>query len=280
MAGRGERGRAPRGREGRMRPPARPLPRGQPRRTLRARDAARRRRPRHAPRARRQAARGGCAGGGTSPQGQARRPEAQVLRRPGVAFREGETFPVSDGRVGYFAYGSNMEKAPLRGRRGIEPLRALGARAAGWQLVLDKPPLMPVGEAFANIVPDARDAVLGVLYELTPADWEHVELNEGVRIGNYRSVTVRASTLAGPALVSPPLLPRAQAKGMPRVWERLGASGMSAEESPEPKIGRGFSQPHAAVITFPKPRGETPNGRGSAPRAGPAPLPRRCSGPA
>ena len=83
---------------------------------------------------------------------------------------------MSNGHVWYFAYGSNMETATLRGRRGIEPLRALGARAAGWQLVLDKPPLVPVGEAFANIVPDARAAVLGVLYQLTPADWEHVEL--------------------------------------------------------------------------------------------------------
>jgi len=107
---------------------------------------------------------------------------------------------VSNGRVWYFAYGSNMETATLRGRRGIEPLCALGARAAGWRLVLDKPPLVPVGEAFANIVPDARAAVLGVLYELSPADWEHVELTEGVRIGNYRSVTVRASPLSEPAL--------------------------------------------------------------------------------
>src|SRR5207247_1330389 len=63
-----------------------------------------------------------------------------------------------------------------------------------------KPPLVPVGEAFANIVPDPGAEVLGVLYELTPADWEHVELTEGVRIGNYRSVTVRAAALAEPAL--------------------------------------------------------------------------------
>src|SRR5438093_7822081 len=149
-----------------MRPPAGSLPRRQPRRPLRPRDPARRRRPHHAPRARRRAARSGCARGRTGPQGEARRPEAQVLRRPGVRLREGETLPVSDGRVWYFAYGSNMETATLRGRRGIESLRALGARAAGWQLVLDKPPLVPVGEAFANIVPDAHAAVLGVLYDL------------------------------------------------------------------------------------------------------------------
>src|SRR3989442_4762378 len=187
MAGRAERGRAPRGREARVRPPARPLPRGHRRRPLRARDAARRRRPRHAPRARRRAARGGCARGGTGPQGQARRQEAQVLRRPGVRLREGETLSVSNGRVWYFAYGSNMETATLRGRPRIEPLCALRPRAPRWRPRLHKPPPLPVGEAFANIVPDARDAVLGVLYELTPADWEHVQLTEGVRIGNYRS---------------------------------------------------------------------------------------------
>jgi len=107
---------------------------------------------------------------------------------------------VSNGRVWYFAYGSNMETATLRGRRGIEPLCALGARAAGWRLVLDKPPLVPVGEAFANIVPDAHAAVLGVLYEISPADWEHVELTEGVRIDNYRTVTARVSALATPAV--------------------------------------------------------------------------------
>ena len=107
---------------------------------------------------------------------------------------------MSNGRVWYFAYGSNMQRATLCGRRGVEPERALAARAAGWRLALDKPPLVAVGEAFANIVPDARAAVLGVLYELSPADWEHVELTEGVRIGNYRSVTVRALPLSEPAL--------------------------------------------------------------------------------
>ena len=107
---------------------------------------------------------------------------------------------MSDGCVWYFAYGSNMQRATLCGRRGVEPARALAARAAGWRLALDKPPLVAVGEAFASIVPDPHAAVLGVLYELTPADWEHVELTEGVRIGNYRSVTLRASSLAGPAL--------------------------------------------------------------------------------
>jgi len=80
--------------------------------------------------------------------------------------------------VWYFAYGSNMHTATFSGRRGIRPARALAARATGWRLVLDKPPLVPVGEAFANIVPDAAAEVLGVLYEIGPADLEHVALTE------------------------------------------------------------------------------------------------------
>jgi AIG2 family protein len=103
-------------------------------------------------------------------------------------------------RAWYFAYGSNMESGTFRGRRGIEFTRAVAARAAGWRLVLDKPPLLPVGEAFANIVPDAAAEVLGVVYEIGADDLAHVELTEGVRIGNYRTITVPVVSLGEPSL--------------------------------------------------------------------------------
>jgi hypothetical protein len=99
--------------------------------------------------------------------------------------------------VWYFAYGSNMQSATLRGRRGVEYARALPARVPGWRLVLDKPPLLAVGCGFANIVPDADGEVLGVLFELTDDALAHVELSEGVRIGNYDAVAVEAWPLAG-----------------------------------------------------------------------------------
>jgi hypothetical protein len=103
---------------------------------------------------------------------------------------------VSDGtRLWYFAYGSNMQTATLRGRRGIEFARALPGRAAGWRLVLDKPPLVPVGEAYANILPDPEAAVPGVLYELGAADLAHVELTEGVQLGDYRRAAIRVEPL-------------------------------------------------------------------------------------
>jgi hypothetical protein len=100
--------------------------------------------------------------------------------------------------VWYFAYGSNMQTATFRGRRGIAFRRAVPGRARGWRLVVDKPPLVPIGEAFANIVPDPASAVVGVLYEIAAPDLEHVELTEGVRIGNYRRIDVPVAPLAPP----------------------------------------------------------------------------------
>ena len=97
--------------------------------------------------------------------------------------------------VWYFAYGSNMQSATLRGRRGVAYARALPVRLPGWRLVFDKPPLLSVGHGFANIVPDATAEALGVAFELSHADLDHVELTEGVRIGNYDAVEVEAWTL-------------------------------------------------------------------------------------
>ena len=102
-------------------------------------------------------------------------------------------------RVRYFAYGSNMETATFRGRRGIEVVSAAPARAGGWRLVLDKPPLLPVGQAFANIVPDPDGAVLGVVYEIGVQDLAHLDLTEGVLVDNYRRLAISVTLLATPA---------------------------------------------------------------------------------
>jgi len=101
--------------------------------------------------------------------------------------------------VWYFAYGSNMQSATLRGRRGIRFLRAVPARAAGWRLVFDKPPLVPIGEAFANIVPDAAAHVLGVAYEVSEEDLQRIELTEGVLLGSYDRIAVPVEPLSQPA---------------------------------------------------------------------------------
>src|SRR5437773_4059344 len=92
-----------------------------------------------------------------------------------------------------------METATFSGRRGIAYRRAVPARVPGWRLVLDKPGIVPVGHGFANIVPDDAAAVLGVLYEIRTVELDHLDLSEGVLIGNYRRVEVVAETLTSRA---------------------------------------------------------------------------------
>lgn len=99
-------------------------------------------------------------------------------------------------RVWYFAYGSNMQPATFAGRRGITPSRAFAARAPGWRLVLDKTPLVPIGESFANLCADADAHAWGVVYEIGEDDLAHVDLTEGVLIGNYARVEIAVETVA------------------------------------------------------------------------------------
>src|SRR5262249_4300369 len=97
---------------------------------------------------------------------------------------------------------ANMQSDTLRGRRGVIYERALAVRAADWQLVLDKPSLLPTPHTFANIVPAPGAHVLGVAYEMTLAELERVELTEGVGFGNYRRHEIAIAPLgeiaAGP----------------------------------------------------------------------------------
>lgn len=103
--------------------------------------------------------------------------------------------------VWYFAYGSNLQSATLRGRRGVEFRRAVPVRAHGWRLVFDKPRLFGDGSV-ANIVPDDGGHVLGVAFEISADDHAHVELTEGVAIGHYRRVELAVEPLA--VLADPP----------------------------------------------------------------------------
>ena len=99
--------------------------------------------------------------------------------------------------VWYFAYGSNMQPATFGGRRGIVARDAVPARLRGWQLVFDKPPILPIGGAMANVVECLGAEVLGVAYHVTTDDLAHIDLTEGVLIGNYHRIAVCVSPLAG-----------------------------------------------------------------------------------
>src|SRR6185436_7651685 len=100
-------------------------------------------------------------------------------RHPYVA-RHPPRLRMSTDLVWYFAYGSNMQPATFAGRRGIAAARALPARLAGWQLVFDKPPLLPMGQGMGNVVVAVGAEVFGVAYAITGDDLAHVDLTEGV----------------------------------------------------------------------------------------------------
>jgi hypothetical protein len=65
------------------------------------------------------------------------------------------------------------------------------ARLRGWQLVFDKPPILPVGGAMANVVERRGGGARGRVprrRRTSPTD-----LTEGVLIGNYRRVAYRVA---------------------------------------------------------------------------------------
>jgi hypothetical protein len=161
--------------------------------------------------------------------------------------------------VWYFAYGSNMQAATFRGRRGIEPRHAVAVRVGGWRLVLDKPPILSIGHAFANLVPDPQAVVYGVAYEISADDLAHLEFSEGVQLGNYARVEIDAETLAGEPLRActltsekrgPDLRPSirymgllidgAIEHGLPEQWIAMLRAVPAVEESEEAKAARAF----------------------------------------
>lgn len=161
----------------------------------------------------------------------------------------------------YFAYGSNMQPATFSGRRGIVPSRAVPARLDGWQLVFDKPPLLPIGEGFANVVEAQGSRVLGVAYAVTTSDLEHIDFSEGVLIDNYRRVSVRIASLAEPGVAldaftltshrrDPALCPSrrymtlliegAETHGLPAEYVAWLRSCPAGDETPEAVAARGI----------------------------------------
>jgi cation transport regulator ChaC len=161
-------------------------------------------------------------------------------------------------RVWYFAYGSNMQPATFAGRRGIAPSRALPARAPGWRLTFDKTPLVPIGESFANLMPEPDAETFGVLYEIRREDLAHIDLTEGVLIGNYERREIEIIPLAAgrPTCAftllsnkrSPDLRPSeyymalliegAEVQGLPPEWIGMLRAVPTCASSPDTMAGR------------------------------------------
>ncbi|KAL4423211.1 hypothetical protein ABPG77_000003 [Micractinium sp. CCAP 211/92] len=129
--------------------------------------------------------------------------------------------------VWYFAYGSNMNKKVLSGRRMIKPAASLPAVLPGWQLTFSQLGLPYTEPGFAAVErqpaaataeaangggagggappPSARQRrpdVHGVLHRITPSQWAYVLETEGAskedsEDGGYAVVTTTAVTYDG-----------------------------------------------------------------------------------
>jgi gamma-glutamylcyclotransferase (GGCT)/AIG2-like uncharacterized protein YtfP len=107
----------------------------------------------------------------------------------------------------YFAYGSNMIRAPMRARCPM-------AREAG-TATLAEHRLIITSDGYASVVPEPGGVVHGLLWRLTPRDVAALNAYEGLDTGLYRTVTlpVRTGARQVPAMV---YVGRSRMPGPPR----------------------------------------------------------------
>ncbi|SDQ11582.1 gamma-glutamylcyclotransferase family protein [Quadrisphaera sp. DSM 44207] len=95
----------------------------------------------------------------------------------------------------YAAYASNMHPERMAARAPHSPLRSTGW-VGGWRLTFGGEERGWDG-ALATLVEDPTEQVFVAVYDLTDADEAALDEWEGVDIGLYRKIRVRASTMAG-----------------------------------------------------------------------------------
>jgi gamma-glutamylcyclotransferase (GGCT)/AIG2-like uncharacterized protein YtfP len=85
----------------------------------------------------------------------------------------------------YFAYGSNMSRAPMRAR--CPSAREVGtATLAGYRLIV-------TSDGYASVVPEAGGIVHGLVWRLAPRDIAALNAYESLDTGLYRIVTLPVS---------------------------------------------------------------------------------------
>jgi hypothetical protein len=99
--------------------------------------------------------------------------------------------------VWYFAYGSNMSPATLRGRRGLTPLATRRGWIDGYRLCFDIP-IGPGERGVANLTVEPGVRTHGVAHLLTPDEAERLDRTEGVHVGLYFREDVTIVTDGGP----------------------------------------------------------------------------------
>jgi len=105
-----------------------------------------------------------------------------------------------DEYIWYFAYGANMHDRAFRKRRRMRPVDQRVGRLRGYRLRFNLEG-QPKGRAApANLWPDARAEVWGVLYKVTRRDLLRLDSTEGVPGRGYRPQWFEAEDRDGGAL--------------------------------------------------------------------------------
>lgn len=94
----------------------------------------------------------------------------------------------------YFAYGSNLATDQKENRTG-RIREAKRARLDGHRIAFNKRGSDGTGKA--NIVPDSGRTVWGVVYRVSPAALDQMDIHEGVAGGHYRRSAVRVRCESG-----------------------------------------------------------------------------------
>jgi len=92
----------------------------------------------------------------------------------------------------YFAYGSNLNDAVFRDRRGMRVLAVERGRLDGFALRFDLP-VGPGERGVANVVPAEDAHVWGALYLLAVDDCDRLDRTEGVHMGAYQRSIVQVA---------------------------------------------------------------------------------------
>ncbi len=102
--------------------------------------------------------------------------------------------------VWYFAFGANMHDSAFRERRGMQPIEWRAGCVQGYCLRFNLEG-RPIGRAApANISPDPKAEVWGVLYQITRTGLLHLDYTEGVPGRRYRHLWVEALDINGQRL--------------------------------------------------------------------------------
>ncbi|MBV8092570.1 MAG: gamma-glutamylcyclotransferase [Acetobacteraceae bacterium] len=99
--------------------------------------------------------------------------------------------------VWYFAYGANMNDKAFRERRGMRPIEWRVGRVKGYRLRFNLEGRPRGRAAPANLFPDPKEEVWGVLYKITRRDLVRLDATEGVPWWRYRPLWLNAEDAAG-----------------------------------------------------------------------------------